>query len=81
MLRQKTKDPLPICQLRVLHSNDDIRAWFLANNGHDRLELIVLELRRKHEDDLDESPEPPNGRYPFLTVMSGMTLLGSINRD
>jgi len=66
MLRQNPEDPLPLRQLIFLNRNDDIRAWFLANKGHDPLDLMVLESRREDGEDLDETPEPPNGRYPFF---------------
>ena len=66
MLRQNPEDPLPLRQLIFLNRNDDIRAWFLANKGHDPLDLMVLESRREDEEDLDETPEPPNGRYSFF---------------
>jgi len=66
MLRQKPDDPLPLRQLIFLNRNDDIRAWFLANKGHDPLDRMVLESRREDGEDLDETPEPPNGRYPFV---------------
>jgi len=66
MLGQKPEDPLPLRQLIFLNRNDDIHAWFLANKGHDPLDLMVVELRRKDGDDLDEPFEPPNGRYPLF---------------
>jgi len=66
MLRQKSDDPLPLGQLIFLNRNDNIRVWFLANKGHDPLDLMVLELRRKDVEDLDETPEPPKGRYSFF---------------
>jgi len=66
MLRQKPDDPLPLRQLIFLNRNDDIRAWFLANKGHDPLDLMVLESHREDGEDLDKTPEPPNGRYPFF---------------
>ena len=66
MLRQKPDDPPPLCQLIFLNRNDDIRAWFLANKGHDPLDLLVLEPRREDAEDLYETLEPPNGRYPFF---------------
>jgi len=66
MLRQKPDDPLPLRQLIFLNRNDDIRAWFLAKKGHDPLDQMVLESRREDGEDLDETPEPPNGRYPFI---------------
>jgi len=66
MLRQKLDDPLPLHQLIFLDRNDDIYAWFLANTSHDPLDLMVLESGREDGDNLDETPEPPNGRYPFF---------------
>ena len=63
---QKLEDPLPLLQLIFLNRNDDIRVWFLANNGHDLLELMVLKSRRQDGEDLDEPTTPPNGRYPFF---------------
>jgi len=66
MLRLKPDDPLPLHQLIFLNRNDDIRAWFFANKGDDPLDLMVLESRREDGEDLDETPEPPNGRYPFF---------------
>jgi len=66
MLRQEPDDPLPLRQLIFLNRNNDIRAWFLANKGHDPMDLMVLKSRREDGEDLDETPEPPNGRYPFF---------------
>jgi len=63
MLGQKPEDPLPLCQLIFLNTNDNIRVWFLANKGHHPLDLMVLKFRREDGEDLDETPEPPNGRY------------------
>jgi len=65
-LRQDPEDPLPLRQLVFLNRDDEIRAWLLANNGHDPLDLLVLESRPEDCDDLDETPEPPNGRYTFF---------------
>jgi len=65
-LRQDREEPLPLRQLIFLNRDDDIRAWLLANTGHDPLDLLVLESRPEDGDDLDETPEPPNGRYPFV---------------
>jgi len=49
-----------------LNRDDDIREWLLANNRHDPLDLIVLESRPEDGDDLNKTPEPPNGRYHFF---------------
>jgi len=66
MLRQKPDDPLPLCQLIFLHRNNNICAWFLANKGHDPLDLMVLKSHREDGEDLDQTPEPPNRRYQFF---------------
>jgi len=71
-LGQDPEEPLPLRQLIFLNRDDDLRAWLLANNGHDPLDLLVLESRPEDGDDLDETPEPPNGRYPFSTATFGM---------
>ena len=65
-LRQDPEDPLPLCQLIFLNRDDDIHAWLLANNGHNPLDLMVLELRPEDGDNLHETPEPPNRRYLFV---------------
>jgi len=75
MLLQKPDNPLPLRQLIFLNRNDDIRAWFLANKGHDLLDLMVVESRREDGKYLDETPEPPDGRYPFLTATLVMSRL------
>ena len=66
MLRQKPDDPVPLCKLIFLNRNDDIGVWFLANKGHDPLDLMVLESGREDGEDLDGTPEPPNARYLFF---------------
>ena len=65
-LHQAPEDPLPLRQLIFLNRDDDIRAWLLANNGYDPLDLMVLESRPEDGPALDETPEPPNGRYSFF---------------
>ena len=65
-LHQEPEDPLPLRQLIFLNRDDKIRAWLLANNGHDLLDLMVLESHPEDRDDLDETPEPLNGRYTFF---------------
>jgi len=65
-LRQDPEKPLPLHQLIFLNSDNDMRAWFLANNGHDPLDLMVLESRPEDGEDPDETPEPPDGRHPFF---------------
>jgi len=67
-LRQDTEYPLPLHQLIFLNRDDDIHAWLLANNGHNPLDLMVLESHPEDGDDLDETPEPPNWRYPFFDL-------------
>jgi len=66
MLRQKPDDPLPLHQLIFLNRNKHIRAWFLTNKGHDPLDIMVLLARREDVQDLHETPERPNGRYPLF---------------
>ena len=65
-LCQDPEDSLPLRQLIFLNRDDDIRAWLLANNSHDPLDLMVLESHPEDGDDLDETPEPPNGRCAFF---------------
>ena len=65
-LRQDPEDPLPLRQLIFLNRENDIRGWLLANNGHNPRDLVVLESRPEDGDNLDETPEPPNGRYPWF---------------
>jgi len=65
-LRQDPEDPLPLRQLIFLSRDNIIRAWLLANNGHDPLDLMLLEAWPEDGDDLDETPVPPNGRYTFF---------------
>jgi len=42
-LRQDSETPLPLRQLIFLNRDDDIGAWFFANNGHEPLDVMVLE--------------------------------------
>ena len=60
------EEPLPLRQLILLNRDDDIRAWFLANNGHDPLDLLVLESRPEDGEHPDQTPEPPDGTLPFF---------------
>jgi len=65
-LRQDPEEPLPLRQHILLNRDDDIRAWFLANNGHDPLDLLVLESRPEDGEHPDQTPEPPDGTLPFF---------------
>jgi hypothetical protein len=65
-LSRAPEEPLPLRQLIFLYRDDDIRAWLLANNGKDPLDLMVLESRPDQGEDGDQTPEPANGRYPFF---------------
>ena len=76
-LRQDAEDPLPLLQLIFLNRDDDIRAWFLTNSGQDPLDLMVLESQPEDGEDLDETPEPPNGRYPFFDRAISEELAGA----
>jgi len=64
--RQDPKQPLPVCQLIFVNRDDDIRAWVLAHNGYDLLDLMVLESCREDGVDPNETPEPPNRRQLFF---------------
>lgn len=68
-LRQAPEEPLPLRQLIFLNRDDDIRAWLLANDGRDPLDLMVLESRPDQGEDGHQTPEPANGRYPFFDRM------------
>jgi len=46
--------------------DDDIRAWFLANNGHDPLNLMVIEGRLEDEENTDQIRVPPYGSHPLF---------------
>jgi len=65
-LDQDPEDPLPLRQFIFLNRDDDIRVWFLTNSGQDPLDLMVIESPTEDSEDLDATPEPPNGRYPFF---------------
>ena len=65
-LPQDPEDPLPLLQLIFLNRDDKIRVLFLTNSGQDPLDLMVIESRPEDSEDLDKSPEPPNGRYLFF---------------
>lgn len=65
-LRRAPSEPLPVRELIFLYGDDDIRTWLLANDGQDPMDLLVLESRLGDAEDYDETPEPPNGRYPFF---------------
>src|SRR5437588_685289 len=65
-LRRAPEQPLPLRQLIFLNRDDDIRAWLLANDGRDPLDLMVLESRPDQGEDGVQTPEPANGRYPFF---------------
>jgi len=65
-LCQDPEEPLQLRQLILLNRDDNIRAWFLANNGHDPRDLIVLESCPEDREDPDETPKPPNGRHQFF---------------
>jgi len=65
-LRQDPEDLLPLRQLIFLNRDDDIRVLFLTNSGEDPLDLIVIASRPEDGEDLDETLEPPYGRYLFF---------------
>jgi len=61
-LRQDPEAPLPLRQLIFLNRDDDLRVSFLTNSGQDPLDLMVIKSGPEDGEDLDETPEPPNGR-------------------
>jgi len=65
-LRQDPEDPVPLRQLIFLNRDDHIRVWYLTNSSQDLLDLMVIESRPEDGEDLDGTPEPPNGRYPIF---------------
>jgi len=65
-LRQDPKDPLPLHQLIFLNRDDDIRLWFLTNSRQVLLYIMVIQSRPEDGEYVDETPKPPNGRYPFF---------------
>jgi len=65
-VRQNPEDPLLLQGLIFRYRNHDICVWFLANNGHDPLDLMIFGSHCADKQDLDETPKPPNRRYPFF---------------
>jgi len=65
-LRRLPSDPLPLLELRFLHTDDDIRVWLLANPGKDPFDLMVLESGRDQAEGRDETPAPASGGHPFF---------------
>lgn len=62
-LRLEPATPLPLRELIFLNRDDDIRAWLLANDGKQPLDLMVLEPRSDRGHDGSPTPEPADGRY------------------
>jgi len=65
-LSQEPEQGLPLGQLILLHSNNDILAWVLANHGQDPRDLLFVESRRKTREDRAQTPDAAKERYPFL---------------
>ena len=65
-LRYDPEVPRPLRPLIFLNRVDDIRVCFLTNSGQDSLDLMVIESRPEDSEEIDETPEPPNGGYPFF---------------
>jgi len=70
-LCQDPEDPLPLRLLIFLNRDDDISVWFVTNSSQDPLDLMVIESRPEYGEDLGDTPEPPNVRYPFSSEQSG----------
>ena len=66
ILLQEPEKTLPLRQLIILYTNNDILAWLLANHGQDPLDLLVVESCHDDEEDGAQRPEPANGIYSFL---------------
>jgi len=54
-----------------------MHVWFLNNSGQDPLDLMVIESQPEDGEDLDETPEPPNGRYRFFDCALWEELAGA----
>jgi len=80
-LRQEPDKPLPLPQLTFLHSNNDILAWLLANNGQDPLDLLVIKSRRNHREDRAQTMEPAKGGYSFLNCNVWEEAVGIMQAD
>ena len=80
-LRQEPDKPLPLRQLIFLHSNNNILEWFFVNHGQDPLDLLVVESRPDIGDDGAQTPEPANGRYPFLNRKSLDDAVGAMQAN
>jgi len=65
-LRRRRSDPLPLCELIFLYTDDDIWVWLLANPGKDPLDLLVLESRQDQGEGGDETAVPASGGHPFF---------------
>jgi len=80
-LPPEPEKPLPLRQLIFLHSNDDILAWLLPNQGQDPLDLLVVESHRQNREDRAQTPEPAKGRYPFLNRNAWEDAVGIMQAD
>ena len=56
-------------------------AWFLANHGQDPLDLFVVESPPDNGEDGAQTPEPANGRYPFLNRKIWDDAVGAMQAD
>jgi len=65
-LRLNREEPRPLRKLIFLNREEDIRERFIANNGHDPLDLMVLESPPEDGEDGDETRERSKGRHPFF---------------
>jgi len=60
--------PLHLRDLILLHKDDELRAWLLANCGKHPLDLMVLESRRQEAGGDRSTPEPIGGRHRFFDL-------------
>ena len=80
-LRPDPAQPRPLRQLIFLHRNNDIVAWFLATHAQDPLNLVVVESRPDNGEDGAQTPDPANGRYPFLNRKIWDDPVGAMQAD
>lgn len=66
-LLQDPEEPLPRCHIRFLNGEHAICAWFLANNSHNPVDIIVLESHLEDAEDPEENLSYTIGGTPFLT--------------
>jgi len=64
-LPQEPEKPVSLRQLILLHGDNEILAWLLANPGQDPLDLLVVESGCKNRVDRAQTAEPARGDTRF----------------